>query len=137
MSHWVRLLSDDPRPLHMGAGNVSRLAITDLVTLGERLHNRQGECAEVVQLLGDNGLDDVQIQAVVFVHGNVAEANYPLYSGSRISHRPLGSLQFSLRYPVVPRSAWHSPNRHTFRTPVWPVHPVHSGKFLLRALASE
>jgi hypothetical protein len=36
------------------------------------------ECLKVVHLFGDDGTDNYKTEAGVFVHGHVAETNYPL-----------------------------------------------------------
>lgn len=52
--------------------------------LGARLHNGRGKCPEIVQLFGNDGLDYIEIQTGVFVHGYVAEADHPLHAGCQI-----------------------------------------------------
>ena len=68
------------------------LAITHPDKLDACLHDCRRERSEVVQLLGDDGLNDCQIQAGVFVKGDVAEADHPLHSGCEIGWQDAGGL---------------------------------------------
>ena len=61
--------------------------------LGEGLHDRRGERAEVVQLFGDDGMDHIEIQTGVFMHGHVTEADHPLHVGHQLGRQNPGSLQ--------------------------------------------
>ena len=72
--------------------------------LGERLHDRRGEGAEVVQLFGDDGMDHIQVQAGVFMHGHIAEANHPLHAGRQLGWQNPGSLQEGERITAVLRN---------------------------------
>lgn len=46
--------------------------------LGARFDNRRRERTEIVQLFGDDGVDDIKVEAGVFVNGHVVEADHPL-----------------------------------------------------------
>jgi hypothetical protein len=55
-----------------------------IAELGKRFDDRRGERSKILQLFGDHGVDHIQIQASVFVHGNVAEPDHMLHSGCQI-----------------------------------------------------
>ena len=40
--------------------------------------SRRGEGAEVVQVFGDDRVDDVEVQAGVFMHGHIAKPDHPM-----------------------------------------------------------
>ena len=60
--------------------------------LGASLYDSRRECAEIVQLFGDDGMDDIEIEAGVFVHGHIAEADHSLHVLSEFSWKNSGGL---------------------------------------------
>ena len=76
-----------------------------IAELGERFDDCRGERSEILQLFGDNGVDHIQIQAGVFMHGNVAEPDHVLHSGCQIGWYDARCLQKDKRVTTV---LWHA-----------------------------
>lgn len=55
-----------------------------IAELGKRFDDCRGERTEGVQLLRDDGLNDFQVQAGIFMHGYVAESDHLLHSCGEI-----------------------------------------------------
>ena len=49
-----------------------------------RFYDRRGECAGDIQLFGDDGSNYIEIEAGVFVDGDVAEADHSFHMPSKI-----------------------------------------------------
>ena len=47
----------------------------------------RGELAKVIQVFGDDRVHDVEIQAGIFVDGDIAEADHVLYAGGKSAGR--------------------------------------------------
>ena len=77
--------------------------------LGARFHYRRGKRAEVVQLFGDDGLDHVQVQAGIFMHSDVAEADHALHASCEVGRKNSRRLQESECIAAVLRDAELAP----------------------------
>jgi hypothetical protein len=78
---------------------------SSIAELGKCFDDGRGERSEIAQLFGDNGVDHIQIQASVFVHGHVAEADHVLHSGCQIGWYDARCLQ---RGKSVTTVLWHA-----------------------------
>lgn len=67
-------------------------ACSPVATLGACLHDRRGEGPEVVQLLGDDRMHDIQVQAGVFMHSHVAKADHSLHAAGQIGRQDTACL---------------------------------------------
>ena len=59
-----------------------------------------GEPAKVIEMFRDDRLDNIRVQASVFMHGHVAEADHPLESAGQLGREKLSLLQQCERVPA-------------------------------------
>ncbi len=84
---------------------VCQQTASPIAELGKRFDDCRGERSEILQLFGNDGVDHIQIQAGVFVHGYVAEADHVLHSGCQIGWYDARCLQKGKGVTTV---LWHA-----------------------------
>lgn len=64
------------------------------------LHDRRGESAKVVELFRDDRMDDIEVEAGVFMHGHVAEADHSLELAGQLGREKFRLLHQGKRVPA-------------------------------------